>query len=170
MKEDDSLTEASNRLTRLYSLLFTIYSPYLSFYPVLFSLLSISPGAILFAADRQGNTLCHAASGVRQLGKDEPMSLDTPHWIASCTKAVTAIACLQLVEEGKVKLDDPVDKILPELGQAKIKENGKLRDPKVKTTLRMLLTHTCELQTMKRMMQDSDFKSSNGVNEAWFHL
>jgi len=70
------------------------------------------------------------------------MKLDTPHWIASCTKLVTAITCLQLVEEGKVNLDDPVDKILPELAQAKIKENGKARDPKTKTTLRMLLGHT----------------------------
>jgi CubicO group peptidase (beta-lactamase class C family) len=36
------------------------------------------------------------------------MSLDTVFWLLSMTKAVTATACMQLVEQGKLQLDDPV--------------------------------------------------------------
>lgn len=76
------------------------------------------------------------------------MTIDTICYIASFTKLVTAIGALQLVEQGKVSLDEPTDieKILPELGQAKIISgepgNFKFTTPKNKITLRMLLNHS----------------------------
>lgn len=101
------------------------------------------PGAILFLADRKGDTLAHVASGVRSVETKEPMAADQLHWIASCTKLITAIACMQLVEQGKLKLDEPVESIVPELGQAMVDDgSGQLREPKTKVTLTHLLTHT----------------------------
>jgi hypothetical protein len=50
------------------------------------------------------------------------MTLETVFWIASCTKLITAIACMQLVEQGKLSLDDAdqAEKLCPQLKQAKI--------------------------------------------------
>lgn len=70
---------------------------------------------------------------------------DHIHWLASCTKLVTGIACMQLVEQGNLKLDDSdqVEKICPELAAVKVlHEDGSLVDKKSRITLRMLLTHT----------------------------
>jgi CubicO group peptidase (beta-lactamase class C family) len=66
---------------------------------------------------------------------------------------IGAIACMQLVEQGKVSLDDgaQIESICPELAKMKILESvddyGKatFREKKTKITLRMLLTHTCWL-------------------------
>jgi len=52
----------------------------------------------------------HAAGGTK------PMQRDTLFRIASMTKPITAVATLILIEEGKLRLDDPVDRFLPELG------------------------------------------------------
>ena len=55
------------------------------------------------------------AIGKRDLASGSPMERDTLFRIASMTKPVTSLAALMLVEEGKLKLDDPVTKWLPEL-------------------------------------------------------
>lgn len=104
------------------------------------------PGVVLLAADRQGeNPLNHKSSkwvptlikgkellswiydlgrfqyahsfGFRSLkGPPKLMSLDTPIWMASWTKLMTAIAILQCVENSVIALDQDVTLILPELG------------------------------------------------------
>ena len=56
---------------------------------------------------------------------------------------IGTMCAMQLVEQGKLDLDAPVDKLLPELANPKIvDEQGKLRDAKNKITLRQLMTHT----------------------------
>ena len=76
------------------------------------------------------------------------MTLDTVVWIASMTKAITAAAAMQLVERGKLSLDQPASRVVPELASAKVLEGfdgaGKprLREPRRPITLRHLLTHT----------------------------
>jgi len=76
------------------------------------------------------------------------ITADSVFWIASMTKAVTATACMQLVEQGKLQLDQPMGKLLPQLESPKVLEgfdaNGapKLRPAKRAITLRHLLTHT----------------------------
>ena len=76
------------------------------------------------------------------------ITADSVFWIASMTKAVTATACMQLVEEGKLQLDQPMGKLLPQLESPKVLDgfdsNGapKLRPAKGEITLRHLLTHT----------------------------
>src|SRR6058998_45827 len=105
------------------------------------------PG-IVAAATTDGGTLYEGAFGKRELGKDAPMTVDTVVWIASMTKAITATAAMQLVEQGKLSLDRPAADVVPELAAAKVLEGfdaaGKprLRAPKRPITLRHLLTHT----------------------------
>lgn len=73
------------------------------------------------------------------------MTLDNVFWIASCTKMIAGIACMQLVEQGKLHLDDgdEIEKLLPEFKDLKVlQKDGTLVEKKRKITLRMLLTHT----------------------------
>lgn len=64
------------------------------------------PGVVFVAVDRHGNQLAANKSGVRSLETKEPITLDTVSWIASCTKLITGIAAMQLVEQGQIGLDD----------------------------------------------------------------
>lgn len=105
------------------------------------------PGVVAIAAD--GNeTIYQGVFGKRDLSKDDPMTLDSVFWIASMTKAVTTAAGMQLVEQGKLSLDEPIGKVLPDLAAPQVLEgfdaNGapKLRPAKKPITLRHLMTHT----------------------------
>jgi CubicO group peptidase (beta-lactamase class C family) len=62
--------------------------------------------------------------------------------IASMTKAVTTVAALQLVEQGKVSLTEPVSKHLPQLADLDVLDGGALRPVRTPVTLHHLLTHT----------------------------
>jgi CubicO group peptidase (beta-lactamase class C family) len=106
-------------------------------------------GLVYVAVDRDGDFIFEHASGKRGLGSEQPMTLDTVFWIASCTKMITGIAVMQMVEQGKLALDDveQVERLAPELKAVKVLEesaDGKLSlvDKKQGITLRMLLTHT----------------------------
>ena len=70
------------------------------------------PGVVAMATDREANVY-EGAAGVRELGKDEPMTTDTVFAIFSCTKAVTGVAVMQLVEEGSLTLDTPAKEYAP---------------------------------------------------------
>jgi methyl acetate hydrolase len=105
------------------------------------------PGVVAMAAT--GNEVIYqGAFGKRDLSKDDPMTLDSVFWIASMTKAVTTAAGMQLVEQGKLSLDEPIGKVLPDLASPQVLEgfdaNGqpKLRAAKKPITLRHLMTHT----------------------------
>jgi len=102
-------------------------------------------GLVFVAADKNGDVLAEHASGTKGLNTKEPMTLDTIFWIASCTKMLVGIACMQLVEQGKIPLDDheALYKVCPELKEKQVlDENAKLVDRKGEITLRMLLNHT----------------------------
>ena len=63
--------------------------------------------------------------------------------IASMTKALGCVAALQLVEQGKITLDEPLDAYLPEIANRKIlTADNQLIEPQNSITLRHLLTHT----------------------------
>jgi CubicO group peptidase (beta-lactamase class C family) len=67
------------------------------------------------------------------------------YWLASCTKLVTSIACMQLVEGSILRLDDAdqLEGLCPELADLKVvQEDGSLVPARSRITLRMLLTHT----------------------------
>jgi methyl acetate hydrolase len=105
------------------------------------------PGVVAIAASSK-ETIYQAAFGKRDLSKDDAMTLDSVFWIASMTKAVTAAAGMQLVEQGKLSLDAPVGKVLPDLASPQVMEGfdasgqPKLRPAKNPITLRHLMTHT----------------------------
>ena len=105
------------------------------------------PGIVAVAATDKG-VVYEGAFGKRELGKEAPMTLDTVVWIASMTKAITATAAMQLVEQGKVDLERAASDTVPALASVKVLEGfdaaGKprLRPAKRPITLRHLLTHT----------------------------
>ncbi|CRG90093.1 putative protein Rv1367c/MT1414 [Talaromyces islandicus] len=106
-------------------------------------------GLVYSAVNRNGDIIFNHASGAKGLGIADPMTVDTVFWMASCTKMITGIACMQLVEQGKLALDDvqQVEQIAPELKQVKVlagdlKSGFKLVDKERGITLRMLLNHT----------------------------
>lgn len=81
----------------------------------------------------------------------EPLRLDNTMWIASCTKLMTSICAVQLVERGLVALDDPIYTHIPELKDRPVitgfKDDGTpIEEPhKNLITLRLLLTHSSGL-------------------------
>src|SRR5438128_576438 len=73
-------------------------------------------GVVAVAADAKGIVFAGAA-GERAAGGGVPMTLDTVFWMASMTKAITSTAALQQVEHGRLELDQPLSKVLPELDE-----------------------------------------------------
>jgi CubicO group peptidase (beta-lactamase class C family) len=101
------------------------------------------PGLVALVS-RRGETHVDAI-GVKAFGGKDPMRRDTIFRVASMTKPVTAAAAMILVEEAKLRLDDPVDPLLPELANRKVLKriDGPLEDTvpaKRAITLRDLLT------------------------------
>jgi CubicO group peptidase (beta-lactamase class C family) len=106
-----------------------------------------TPGFVAGAV-RDGKTVYRGAFGPRDLKGGAPIGLDAVFRIASMTKAVTAVAAMQLVEQGRIGLGQPLGDLARHLGAVKVfdglDEKGapKLRPPKRPLTLRHLLAHT----------------------------
>ena len=81
------------------------------------------PGYVALVA-RRGKVVYFNAHGVQNPKTGKPMSRDAIFRIYSMTKPVTSVAALILVEEGKMKLSDPVSKYLPELADLKVAVNA----------------------------------------------
>jgi CubicO group peptidase (beta-lactamase class C family) len=105
------------------------------------------PGVVAVAANDKG-VIYEGAFGTRNLAQGPAMTLDTIFRLASMTKAVTSVAAMQLVEQGKLQLDQPIGGVLPELSAPQVLEgfddagSPRLRPAKRPITLRHLLTHT----------------------------
>src|SRR3984957_8228366 len=69
---------------------------------------------------RKGEEIQFNALGQRDIGAGAPMTRDTMFRIASMTKPVTSVAALMLLEEGKLKLDDPISKWAPEFADMRV--------------------------------------------------
>lgn len=103
------------------------------------------PGVSVVVVGKDGKELFAHAAGRRGVTSPDAMTLDNVFWIASCTKMIAGIACMQLVEQGKLHLDDgdKIEKLLPEFKDLKvIQKDGKIVPKNKQITLRMLLTHT----------------------------
>lgn len=104
-------------------------------------------GAVALTVGPDGVAYEHAA-GVRAAGGEAAMSPDTVFWIASMTKAISSVAALQLVEQGRLSLDGDLAELLPDLAGLEVLEgiepDGKprLRPARGAITLRRLLSHT----------------------------
>ena len=103
------------------------------------------PGTTVVVVGADGDELFAHSAGKRGTGSNEQMTLDNIFWIASCTKMLVGVACMQLVEQGKLGLDDgtQTERLCPELKALKVlRPDGSFEDKKRAITLRMLLTHT----------------------------
>lgn len=105
------------------------------------------PGAVAIAAMRN-EIIYQGAFGKRDASKDTTITPDSVFWIASMTKAITAAAAMQLVEQDKLTLDAPLATMLQDLAETQVLDGfdsegtPKLRPPRQPITLRHLLTHT----------------------------
>jgi CubicO group peptidase (beta-lactamase class C family) len=102
------------------------------------------PGVTVVVVDKNGDELFAHSAGKRGCNSEEQMTAESVFWIASCTKMIVGIACMQLVETGALKLDDSdaLESLCPELKDVKVLQDSKLVPKKRGITLRMLLTHT----------------------------
>jgi len=94
------------------------------------------PGAVTVVATRD-SVLRMDAQGWADPEHKSFMRVDSIFWIASMSKPITAIAVLMLMEDGKLSLDDPIAKYVPELAGLKTADG---KTPRI--TIRHLLTHT----------------------------
>jgi CubicO group peptidase (beta-lactamase class C family) len=109
------------------------------------------PGVVVIAGDRN-RVIYQGAFGMAETGAGRAMTPDAIFRIASMTKAVTAVAAVQLIEAGKLALDDPAGKYLPELEKPMVFESFdaatgdyKVRPATTAITVRHLFTHTSGL-------------------------
>ena len=105
------------------------------------------PGVVAMATDRESN-FYEGVAGVRELGSGQEMTTDTVFAIFSCTKAITGVTVMQLVEEGVLDLDDPAKEYAPEIAEMQVlegfDENGepRVRQPESDITVGQLMLHT----------------------------
>jgi CubicO group peptidase (beta-lactamase class C family) len=102
-------------------------------------------GAVALVADKD-KVVSVEAFGFADIAGKQAMKTDALFWIASQSKAMTATAVMMLVDEGKIALDDPVEKYLPEFrGQMVVAEKDNehmlLRKPRHPITIREVLSH-----------------------------
>jgi CubicO group peptidase (beta-lactamase class C family) len=126
------------------------------------------PGVVALVTDRKG-VIYRGAFGVTDIESKKPMAVDSMFRIASMTKAVTSVALMQLIEQGKLGLDDPVDKYLPEMAKLPVFESFdaatgayKLRPSTKPITVRHVLTHTSGLGYPFTSATLRDFKPRAG--------
>lgn len=107
------------------------------------------PGVVAMAGSTDG-IVYEGAAGLRSADASDPITPDTMVRIASMTKTVTAVAALQLYEQGSLDLDAAVESYRPEFASLPVLDGfdgntPRLRPPAVQATVRHLITHTSGL-------------------------
>jgi CubicO group peptidase (beta-lactamase class C family) len=110
------------------------------------------PGAVMLVA-RRGKIAWMSVLGKRDVAAGDAMKYDSIFRIYSMTKPMVSVAVMQMVEEGKLQVSDPVSKYLPEIGKMKVgvektvdgKQVLQLSDPDRPMTVQDLLRHTSGL-------------------------
>jgi CubicO group peptidase (beta-lactamase class C family) len=111
------------------------------------------PGAVMLVA-RRGKVAWVSVQGKRDPAQPDPMKLDSIFRIYSMTKPIVSTTLMQLVEEGRLQISDPVSKYLPEIGDMKVgtekvgadgRPHLHLADPTRPMTVQDLLRHTSGL-------------------------
>src|SRR4029079_864201 len=126
---------------------------------------------IVTVIGRGDGIISHEVIGFRDLAHREPMPKDALFRIASMTKPITAIGIMILVAEGKLAVDDPVERHLPEFrGQRLVAERTDetlvLRKPKPPITIRDLLTHTSGLPDRTQLQAEIFLRRNRSLAEA----
>ena len=105
------------------------------------------------------NSFCKEDYDPKEAGKDT-------YFIFSCTKVITVVSALRLVEEGKMGLDDPVSKYLPEFAKLYVKKGNETFQAKKILTVRHLFsmqggyTYFYGYDSIQKVIKDSDGKAS----------
>src|SRR3984893_13946391 len=107
-------------------------------------------GVIAIIADRNGKVYYRNLLGYADVEAKKPISEDNVFWIASMSKMFAGASIMMLVDEGKVSLDDPVTKFVPQLSKWMVVEEKDqshvlLKAPVRPVTIRHLLSHTSGL-------------------------
>ncbi|KAK0385956.1 hypothetical protein NLU13_7131 [Sarocladium strictum] len=125
-------------------------------------------GAIGLVVNNQGKILYHHAAGRQKLGDDTPINPNSTVSWTSVAKFPTHIAVMQFVERGLIKLDDPVEKHIPEMGKLPLIKKGDdgqfiISKPKRKMTIMDVLTHTCGIASEDHPLVESFLKSEHAA-------
>lgn len=127
------------------------------------------PGVVAMVTDRKGN-LYEGAAGTRELGNPAmPMATDAVFAIFSTTKAMTVTCALQLIEEGRLSLTDPVDRYLPEITELQVLTGfdaagqPQTRAPRRKITINDLFLHTSGLSYEFFSAADLQYRTARGI-------
>jgi methyl acetate hydrolase len=128
------------------------------------------PGVVALITDRE-HVLYERSFGVADVATGRPLTTDALFRIASMTKPVTSVALMQLVEQGRLGLDDRAEKYLPELAGMKVIESFdaatgayRVRPASRPPTVRHFLTHTSGLAYPFTSATWRDFKPRAGEN------
>ncbi len=103
----------------------------------------IAGGSVLIA--RHGKIAFSHSYGVIDLETRKPVSADTIFRLYSMTKAITTAAALNLVDAGKIHINDPVSKYIPAFANLKVAAKEGLRAPEREMTVKDLMLHTSGL-------------------------
>src|SRR5207245_6688398 len=104
-------------------------------------------GAVAMGCTSRG-LVYEGVAGQANIATGAPMTSDTVFWLLSMTKTFTAVACMQLIEQNRLGLDQPASDLLPQLDSPQVLEGfdtdgaPRLRPAKRPITVRHLLTHT----------------------------
>lgn len=105
-------------------------------------------------------------AGYADAGKTKSITPNSTYWLYSASKLATCTAVLQLAQQGKIGLDDPVSKYLPEYGDLKVKTGTAVEKAKNVMTIRHLLTMQSGLNynlgapAIQRIIQDTNRKAT----------
>lgn len=115
-------------------------------------------GAIGIIADKTGKVHYRNLMGYADVEAKKPIREDNVFWIASMSKMFAGASIMMLVDEGKVSLDDPVTKFIPQLSkwmvvEEKDRDHILLRPPVRPVTIRHLLSHTSGLAGSSELQQ-----------------
>jgi CubicO group peptidase (beta-lactamase class C family) len=122
-------------------------------------------GIIAVIADKTGKVHYKNLLGYADVEAQRPISEDNVFWVASMSKMFVGASIMMLVDEGKVSLDDPVTKFIPELSKWMVVEEKDdthmlLKAPVRPVTIRHLLSHTSGLTPL------SELQHENGADSA----
>jgi len=130
------------------------------------------PGVVAMATDRRG-ILYQGAFGRANAAAGRALTTEAIFRIASMTKPITSVAAMQLVEQGRLRLDDPAEKYLPELAKPTVFDafdartgDYRVRPARKTITVRHLLTHTSGLGYNFTSPIVRDFKPRQGEQYA----
>jgi len=89
------------------------------------------------AVSVKGKTVYRTYVGYSDSAKKKPVCKDDIYWIYSATKVITCLAAMTLVEEGKINIDDPVSKYIPEFVDVMVRNEDKTLSP-AKNTMKIV--------------------------------